>query len=122
MRFVPLIGAQGWAAEEPARHGRPARAPSRPATLARLVREAAEPLESIDDNDLGSLLERIGHSKLVLIGEATHGTSEFYRLRARITRELIRRRGFRIIAVEADWPDAAACQSLRADAARRAPS
>jgi protein-L-isoaspartate(D-aspartate) O-methyltransferase len=104
VRFVPLIGAQGWAAEEPAWDGRPARAPSGPATLARLVREAAEPLESIDD-DLGSLLERIGHSRLVLIGEATHGTSEFYRLRARITRELVRRRGFRIISVEADWPD-----------------
>jgi protein-L-isoaspartate(D-aspartate) O-methyltransferase len=42
-----------------------------------------------------------------LIGEATHGTSEFYRMRARITRELVARRGFQFVAVEADWPDAA---------------
>ena len=106
VRFVPLIGAQGWAVEEAAWNGRPSRVPSRPTTLARLVREVAEPLESIDDPDLGSLLERIGHAKVVLIGEATHGTSEFYRLRARITQELIRTRGFQIVAVEADWPDA----------------
>jgi erythromycin esterase-like protein len=52
------------------------------------------------------LLERLQASRLVLIGEATHGTSEFYRLRARITQELIRTHGFRIVAVEADWPDA----------------
>ena len=42
----------------------------------------------------------------MLIGEASHGTSEFYRMRARITKELIRTRGFGIVAVEADWPDA----------------
>ena len=52
-------------------------------------------------------------SRLVLIGEATHGTSEFYRMRARITQELIRTRGFRIVAVEADWPDARRGQPLR---------
>lgn len=57
--------------------------------------------------DLSPLLERIGDAQVVLLGEATHGTSEFYRFRARITRELILRRGFRIVAVEADWPDAA---------------
>jgi protein-L-isoaspartate(D-aspartate) O-methyltransferase len=106
VRFVPLIGAEGWAAEGTAWDGRPPRAPSPPATLAGLVREVAEPLESIDDPDLGALLERIAHARLVLIGEATHGTSEFYRLRARITQELVRTRGFRIVAVEADWPDA----------------
>ena len=43
---------------------------------------------------------------LVLIGEATHGTHEFYRIRADLTRALIRRRGFQLVAVEADWPDA----------------
>jgi protein-L-isoaspartate(D-aspartate) O-methyltransferase len=106
VRFVPLIGVQGWAGEPTEWDGRPARPLSRPETLARLVREAAEPLESIDGHDLGALLERLGRSRLVLIGEATHGTSEFYRMRARITRELIRTRGFRVVAVEADWPDA----------------
>jgi protein-L-isoaspartate(D-aspartate) O-methyltransferase len=44
---------------------------------------------------------------VVLLGEATHGTSEFYRMRARITQELVRRSGFQFVAVEADWPDAA---------------
>src|SRR5690606_41819977 len=47
-------------------------------------------------------------SRLVLIGEASHGTSEFYRARAAITRRLIEQHGFTIVAVEADWPDAAA--------------
>jgi protein-L-isoaspartate(D-aspartate) O-methyltransferase len=106
VRFVPLIGSQGWGAPPVERDGRPAVTPGRPATLAHLVREVAEPLGSIDDPELGALLERLQGSRLVLIGEATHGTSEFYRLRARITQELIRTRGFRIVAVEADWPDA----------------
>jgi protein-L-isoaspartate(D-aspartate) O-methyltransferase len=106
VRFVPLIGAQGWAPEPAEWNGRPAPTPSRPVTLARLVGEVAEPIVSIDAGDLGALLERVGASRLVLLGEATHGTSEFYRLRARITQELIRTRGFRIVAVEADWPDA----------------
>jgi protein-L-isoaspartate(D-aspartate) O-methyltransferase len=70
------------------------------------MREAAEPIESIEGQDLGALLERLGRARLVLIGEASHGTSEFYRMRARITQELIRTRGFGIVAVEADWPDA----------------
>lgn len=53
------------------------------------------------------MLERIGDARLVLLGEASHGTSEFYRMRQRITRELIERAGFAFVAVEADWPDAA---------------
>src|SRR6476659_2683238 len=52
-------------------------------------------------------MERIGSARVVLLGEATHGTSEFYRMRERITRDLIIKKGFRFIAVEADWPDAA---------------
>src|SRR4029079_13932843 len=48
-----------------------------------------------------------GPARIVLLGEATHGTSEFYRMRERITRELIMEKGFRFVAVEADWPDAA---------------
>jgi protein-L-isoaspartate(D-aspartate) O-methyltransferase len=98
--FVPLVGAQGWT--EPAA---PRRA-SRPATVARLIAECAEPIARIDDAELGSLLERIDDARVVLLGEATHGTSEFYRMRARITQELILRRGFTAVAVEADWPDA----------------
>ena len=79
---------------------------SRPAAVAALLREVAEPFSSIEDAKLGPLLERIGHAKVVLLGEASHGTSEFHRMRARITQELISRLGFTLVAVEADWPDA----------------
>lgn len=75
--------------------------------LAELVREAAEPFPSVEGADLAPLLERIGGCSVVLLGEATHGTSEFYRLRDRITRELVSKHGFVAVAVEADWPDAA---------------
>ncbi|HEY4441753.1 MAG TPA: erythromycin esterase family protein [Candidatus Elarobacter sp.] len=53
-----------------------------------------------------ALLDRIGDAQLVLIGEASHGTHEFYRERAEITRRLIEEKGFAAVAVEADWPDA----------------
>jgi erythromycin esterase-like protein len=52
------------------------------------------------------LLEAIGDAKLVLLGEASHGTEEFYRARAELTKALIVERGFNFVAVEADWPDA----------------
>lgn len=52
------------------------------------------------------MLSRIGDAHFVLIGEASHGTHEFYRIRATITKELIRTKGFTAVAVEADWPDA----------------
>jgi protein-L-isoaspartate(D-aspartate) O-methyltransferase len=161
VRFVPLIGAQGWREEEgkltapvqapvvgvgggpgepvtenPAAGagrraaetaaavrpvlgevtlaGPPAEivlTPSRPASsvaaTAALIREEAEPFDDLETARLDALLDRIGDSRVVLLGEATHGTSEFYRFRARITRELILRKGFNLVAVEADWPDAA---------------
>ena len=56
---------------------------------------------------LGPLLARVGDAGVVLLGEATHGTSEFYRMRERITRELIEKKGFRLVTIEGDWPDAA---------------
>ncbi|MBS1677166.1 MAG: erythromycin esterase family protein [Actinobacteria bacterium] len=56
--------------------------------------------------DYDGLLELIGDVPVVMIGEASHGTHEFYRERARITRRLIEEKGFRAVAVEADWPDA----------------
>jgi erythromycin esterase-like protein len=84
----------------------PATGASSPSTIARLLHEVVEPFADIDQIELGPLRERIGNAKVVLLGEASHGTSEFYRTRARITRELITRLGFTIVAVEADWPDA----------------
>ena len=74
--------------------------------LARLIREEAESFSGIEDANLDPLLARIGDARVVLLGEASHGTSEFYRMRARITRELVTRAGFTVVAVEADWPDA----------------
>jgi erythromycin esterase-like protein len=76
-------------------------------TLAAALRPFCEPLPVLDDADaFGTLFDRFAEAKVVLLGEATHGTSEFYRARAAITRRLIERHGFTIVAVEADWPDA----------------
>jgi protein-L-isoaspartate(D-aspartate) O-methyltransferase len=104
VRFVPLIGEQGWPDHE--RLLRPAKA-SRNQAVSTLIREAAEPLSDLDSADVDALIERVAGSRLVLLGESTHGTSEFYRMRARITRALIERCDFDFVAVEADWPDAA---------------
>jgi erythromycin esterase len=62
-------------------------------------------LENFDKKDLNALLEYIGDSRYVLLGEASHGTSEFYMWRAEITKRLVSEKGFSFIAVEGDWPD-----------------
>jgi erythromycin esterase-like protein len=67
------------------------------------LRRIARPLASPDDLD--PLIERIGDSRYVLLGEASHGTSEFYAWRAEISKRLIADHGFSFIAVEGDWPD-----------------
>jgi erythromycin esterase-like protein len=58
------------------------------------------------EQDFGALFDRFADASVVLLGEATHGTSEFYRARSAITRRLVEEHGFTIVAVEADWPDA----------------
>ena len=78
-----------------------------PMTLPELIYDSSEHFASIDHVNLEKLLERIGDSRLVLLGEASHGTAEFYEMRARITQALIEKKGFIGVAVEADWPDAA---------------
>src|ERR671927_1602507 len=79
------------------------------AELGRLLHRFGERLPAPERQDeFGALFDRFGDTRVVLLGEATHGTSEFYRARAAITRRLIERHGFSIVAVEADWPDAAA--------------
>jgi protein-L-isoaspartate(D-aspartate) O-methyltransferase len=105
VRFVPLIGEQGW--QEAPRLLRPALKASRAGTVAELLREVVEPIDEIESGSVDAILDRVADARLVLLGEATHGTSEFYRMRARITQELIAKRGFQFVAVEADWPDAA---------------
>lgn len=72
-----------------------------------LLRHYSEPLPGTTTEAFGELFDRYGDAKVVLIGEASHGTSDFYRTRAAITQRLIERHGFNIVAVEADWPDAA---------------
>ena len=75
------------------------------AHIADAIAESARRLSGATD-DYAPLVTSIGEARFVLLGEATHGTQEFYTERARITRALIERRGLRAIAVEADWPDA----------------
>src|ERR671927_625390 len=75
--------------------------------LAAEIRGLCEHLPAPEDMGFGAFFDRFGGARVVLLGEATHGTSEFYRARAAITRRLIERHGFTIVAVEADWPDAA---------------
>ena len=78
------------------------------AHLARVLGEAAQDLPQPESAEaFGDLFAPFGDARVVLLGEATHGTSEFYRARAAITRHLIRNCGFNIVAAEADWPDAA---------------
>jgi protein-L-isoaspartate(D-aspartate) O-methyltransferase len=98
VRFVPLIGAHAWT-EKGER--------ADPRSLAELIRDYAEPLPDLDDPAFGALFDRFADAKVVLLGEASHGTSEFYRARAAITQRLVEEHGFTIVAVEADWPDAA---------------
>jgi erythromycin esterase-like protein len=73
-------------------------------TDAEFVREIAQPLTG-NTNDYDPLLELIGDARFVLLGEATHGTHEFYSERAAITKRLIAEKDFSILAIEADWPD-----------------
>jgi len=118
--FVPLIGEEGWGGPEKAKEETAIdaetsgfanglllpsqRAKGVPADLSHLIAEAAEPFGDLDE--LATLAERFADRRVVLLGEATHGTAEFYDARARITEMLVKRHGFNIVAVEADWPDA----------------
>ncbi|MEQ4575858.1 MAG: protein-L-isoaspartate(D-aspartate) O-methyltransferase [Gammaproteobacteria bacterium] len=101
--FVPLVGAQGWRED-----GQGASAPG-PETMdvAAQVARAAVPLPDIEAPAFADAFERFAGCRVVLLGECSHGTSEFYRARMAITRRLVERHGFTVVAVEADWPDAA---------------
>ena len=117
--FVPLIGAEGWVEPEQAKatkidaktsgFAEGLLVPSQRARVIRskisnLIAEAAEPFDDLDE--LAALAERFAGKRVVLLGEATHGTAEFYEARAAITEMLVAKHGFNIVAVEADWPDA----------------
>ena len=81
------------------------RVTSTTASTAEVVAQAARPVTGAAE-DYDALIDLVGDRRFVLIGEASHGTHEFYRERARITRRLIDECGFTAVAVEADWPDA----------------
>jgi protein-L-isoaspartate(D-aspartate) O-methyltransferase len=109
--FVPLIGTYGWAEDG----SRPMPAPERNrerddapvvSLPAKIVR-AAHPLPAIDDPAFGAQFDRFADARVLLLGEASHGTSEFYRARDAITRHFVEHHGMRIVAAEADWPDMA---------------
>lgn len=69
-----------------------------------LIENYCQPLEGVD-SDYNDLIARIGEARVVMLGQSTYGTEEFYRERARITRRLINEKGFNAIAFEQDWPD-----------------
>ena len=71
--------------------------------LISILNDAAEPLS--ETGDYSSLLEKIGDARFVMIGEASHGTHEFYQKRIEISQQLIKKKGFMAVAIEGDWPD-----------------
>lgn len=77
------------------------------ADLSAVLRGVGERLPDPLSHDFADVFDRFGDARVVLLGEATHGTHEFYAARAAITRRLVERHGFNIIAVEGDWPDIA---------------
>jgi protein-L-isoaspartate(D-aspartate) O-methyltransferase len=104
VRFVPLVGEAGWKNDKAEKESS-SRSPVRSDSTIEIINRAAETIPSIEEAGLRPLMHRIGDARVVLLGESTHGTAEFYDMRARITRELIENHGFNIIAIEADWPD-----------------
>ena len=112
VRFVPLIGDEGWEEsaefkEVPSSKKLPARITKDDPGLSKLIAKQCEPFDYIETVDLEPLLQRIGNARVVLLGEATHGTSEFYEMRELITRALIEKKGFTFVGIEGDWPDVA---------------
>jgi erythromycin esterase-like protein/protein-L-isoaspartate O-methyltransferase len=117
--FVPLMGEQGWA--EDGRRAATNHVAGRSRTVPQMIADAAETLPDCDAPAFGNLFERFADRRVVLLGEASHGTAEFYRARAAVTRRLIEHHGFTIVAVEAEWPDAAGIdRHVRHGAARAA--
>ena len=109
LRAGPVLGEEGQTSPHagPIWAGRGKFNADSDAALATALRACAEKFATSGSADLEPLLRRIGDARIVLLGESTHGTSEFYRMRERISRELIERKNFSFIAIEGDWPDAA---------------
>ncbi len=82
-----------------------------PDEVFRAVSRAAEPLPPIADENFAAFVDRFADARVILLGEESHGTDEFYRARSAITQRLVRQHGFTVVALEADWPDAARMDS-----------
>ena len=74
----------------------------------KLMQAISEHSLPLNDESLNKIVEAVGDAKIVMIGEASHGTSEFYTIRAELSKKLIEQKGFQLIAVEGDWPSAQA--------------
>jgi protein-L-isoaspartate(D-aspartate) O-methyltransferase len=105
VRFVPLL--KGLAPEDGGRAASDHR-PLRNLSTPELIERHAVVLPDIDDPRFAEAFDRFADRRVVMLGECSHGTREFYQARAAITRRFVERHGFTIVAVEADWPDAAA--------------
>jgi protein-L-isoaspartate(D-aspartate) O-methyltransferase len=105
VRFVPLLRGT-----VPANSARAAsdHQPARERSIPQLIAEACIPLPDTADPSFAAAFDRYADKRIVMLGECSHGTHEFYAARAAITRRLVERHGFTIVAVEGDWPDAAA--------------
>ncbi|GGD85855.1 protein-L-isoaspartate O-methyltransferase [Tsuneonella deserti] len=104
VRFVPLL--PGTVAEDGGRTASNHK-PARDLTLPQLIARHRVPLPPIEDPAFADVFDRFADKRVVMLGECSHGTREFYEARAAITRRLVEHHGFTIVAAEADWPDAA---------------
>jgi erythromycin esterase-like protein/predicted phosphoribosyltransferase len=102
---IPAIGGRNGQPRAGTVPGQPRARRNTAAMLVDAIAQTALPLTGARD-DLDPLIELVGDNRIVMIGESTHGTHDFYKLRAEITKRLIRERGFTAVAAEADWPDA----------------
>jgi len=75
-------------------------------SLIKLIQRNATPVQFNNPKRHDNIIQAVGNAKIVMIGEASHGTHEFYLERAELTKRLIQEKGFTFVAVEADWPDA----------------
>ncbi len=105
VRFVPLL--EGVVPEDGARASSDHR-PARDMTTPELIAAYCTRLPEIEDPQFAAAFDKFADKRIVMLGECSHGTHEFYAARAAITRHLVDNHGFNIVAVEGDWPDAAA--------------
>ena len=105
VRFVPLL--EGVVPEDGGRASSGHRL-ARDMSTPELIAASCRHLPEIDDPQFAAAFDNFAAKRIIMLGECSHGTHEFYAARAAITRHLVKNHGFNIVAVEGDWPDAAA--------------